>query len=656
MMYGNSQYLPLVHEMENHIEWRSRREMEFTSLSTSTGNNNADGEWHLVTAPRAVLQCERAMKRAGQQDQLEGEFYNSLPRAHFLRPGYFRTATESSAFSPYRHDLRFQGKGLQDQSPRDSGSYARIPPSSRPHPLAQPGFYSPKIPRSKHCEPALSTTKTLKGCSLNKNMKEFYSHTLPLPHSKIAVLKRSSGLCSKPQGIKTSVVEKPRLMRAVISQISSDSNQLGQQQYNNQFQHIKKEDIQNQCFSSQHQSSLNLLSTEVSRKEEFVWNHGQPQSNQLQRTRHQSSFRLPKCAQDSHEINTSYMLPQTQSANQTNTHLNIQSSCFCKLSLFNGNCIHNTEDGANYRSHSNIPQPINDLKDSRKKKHDSKDRKDSNDVGNNISNNTSHVDMNSRNVFGQPRVTATLRAACSPRPARKSTVVEDLKKLIVMDDITDISHRDSPCLQQTQTNSSPSEFMQDSASSSPFLSRHDVSRPSHLSLQSSPTVGQPMSAEFAEWDKDLQFDHGLLPLPNTDHDLDWTSLVNAAEAYEMQRMEDFLSAEPHNMLSGMSPVSHSPAYSGQNVPRVSPSVTGETDNDVFIDLPDQLSHLEAVLRRLSRDLLKEKKDKVALLAEVLKLRMSNQHLKEESWSANAQLHKICQIFNISMYGVGEQRK
>ncbi|XP_036443597.1 uncharacterized protein LOC118819792 isoform X2 [Colossoma macropomum] len=576
-MYGNSQYLPLVHVMENHVEWRSSREMEFTRLSTSTGNNNADGEWHLVTAPRAVLQCERAMKREGQQDQLEREFYNSLPRAHFMRPGYFRTATEPSAFSPYRHDLRFQGKGLQDQSPRDSGSYACIPPSSKPHPLAQPGFYSPKIPRSKHCEPALSTTKTLKGCSPNKNMKEFYSHSLPLPHSKTAVLKQS-GLCSKPQGIKTSVVEKPRLMRAVISQISPDSNQLVQQQYNKQFQHIKKEDIQNKCFSSQHQSSLNLLSTEASRKDEFIWNHGQPQSNQLQSTRHQSSFRLPKCAQDSREINTSYMLPQTQSVDQTDMHLNLQSSCFCKLRLYNGNCIHNTQDSVDYCLHSNMPQPINDLKDPRKKKHDSKDRKDGNDVGNNVSSNISHVDMNSRNVFGQPRVIATLRASCSPRLARKSTIVEDLKKLIVMDDITDNSHCGSPCLQQTRTNSSLTEYIQDSASSSPLLSRHVVSRPSHLSLQSSPTVCQPMSAKSAEWDRDLQFDHGLLPLPNTDHDLDWNSLVNAAEAYEMQRMEGFLSAEPHNMLSGTSPVSHSPAYSGQNVPHVSPSVSGDTES------------------------------------------------------------------------------
>ncbi len=53
--------------------------------------------------------------------------------------------------------------------------------------------------------------------------------------------------------------------------------------------------------------------------------------------------------------------------------------------------------------------------------------------------------MNSRNVFGQPRMIASLRAECSPRPVRKSTVVEELKKLIVMDDTEDSAQGDSVC-------------------------------------------------------------------------------------------------------------------------------------------------------------------------------------------------------------------
>ncbi|XP_072518162.1 uncharacterized protein [Salminus brasiliensis] len=644
MMYGHTQCLPLEREMVNNVEGWSNREMEFTELNTS------DGDWHMVTAPRTVLQCRSAAKTEGQQDQLEGEFYNSLPRAHFLRPGYFRTASEPSAFSPYGHDLRFRGKGLQDQCPRDKESYGCIPPSSRPHPLAQPGFYSPKIPRSKHWEPAVSTTKT----TPNKSMKEINSYTLPLPHSKTAVLNKS-GLCCKPQGVKTSVVEKPQLMRATISQNSPDSNHLGQQQYYSQLQHIKKQDIQNQYIPSQHQTAGNLPRTEVSRTEESIWNHhSQPQSNRFQPTRNRSSFRVPKCAQGSYEINNSYMFPQSPSSmDQSKMHLSLQSSSYCRLSVFNGKCVHNTKESDGYlqSSHSpgNTAQPNSNLKDLRKTAFDR--RNSPSDVGSNFTSNMSQVDKSSKNVFGQPRMTATLRTACSPRAVRKSTIVEDLKKLIVMDDIMDKSQRDSPPFLQTRTNSSFSELILDSASSSPVLSRRPLSRPSHLSLQSSPTVCQPLSTESPVWDRDLEFDHGLLPLPNTAHDLDWDSLVSTAEAYEMQKRTSCLSAGAHNMLSGTSPAPHSPVYSGH----VSPSVSGETDN-VFTGLPDQLSHLEVVLRRLSRDLLKEKKDKVALLAEVLKLRMSNQHLKEESLSANAHLHKICQVFNISACGEEDERK
>lgn len=44
------------------------------------------------------------------------------------------------------------------------------------------------------------------------------------------------------------------------------------------------------------------------------------------------------------------------------------------------------------------------------------------------------VDLNSKNVFGQPRLRASLRDLRSPRrPAQKSTIEDDLKKLIIMD-------------------------------------------------------------------------------------------------------------------------------------------------------------------------------------------------------------------------------
>lgn len=41
--------------------------------------------------------------------------------------------------------------------------------------------------------------------------------------------------------------------------------------------------------------------------------------------------------------------------------------------------------------------------------------------------------MSTRNVFGQPRLRASLRDLRSPRKAHKSTIEDDLKKLIIMD-------------------------------------------------------------------------------------------------------------------------------------------------------------------------------------------------------------------------------
>ncbi|KAK1788326.1 hypothetical protein P4O66_016771 [Electrophorus voltai] len=387
-------------------------------------------------------------------------------QTHFLHSGYFHSATESSAFSPYTKDHKSKYRELQDQCSSHSGKYGCIAQSSSPPPLAQPGFYSPKIPRSKHCEPSLFSTKPLKVCSPTENI----THTLPLSNSKIAVLKQRTLL-------------------------------------------------------------------------------------------------------------------------------------FC-----------------------------------------------------------SQVDITSKNVFGQPRVVASLRPSCSPQPIHRSTIVEDLKKLIVMDDTTDNSQDDPTSLQQTKTPGSPSQLQKhDSASPSPLmlashvLSKQPLCRPSNLYLQSGPRVCQSISGlvESEVWDMDLQFDHGLLPVLNTAHGLDRNHLVKAAEVYEMQREANLLYVEPHTMHSGLSPVTCSPSYSCQNIPDDSLPVSGDTElllgcfEDNFVEFPDPLSHLEMTLRKLSSDLVKEKKNKVALMAEVLKLRMSNQHLKEESLSANAQLQKIYQMFNDS---------
>ncbi|GAA6094447.1 uncharacterized protein LOC113638555 isoform X1 [Tachysurus ichikawai] len=593
--------------------------MEFTRLNMLNENDSSDGGWHMVIAPRS------AEKSSDQQDQLDGEFCRNLPRAHFLRPGCFNAAAVRGAFSLDSHDLCFKGKRLQDQSSWDSKNAASVAHSCSPHPLAQPGFYSPKIPRSKPCESS--------EFFMTKNTKEYDTHTLPLPHTKLAVFTQSEVSC-RPQRIKTSVVEKPRLMRAAISPTLPDTtsvNPIQQETYDHKFQHIKDQEIQTQCFSSLHQCSLNLTSTEISSKQEHLWNHcDQPQS-----TKKQKLFNAKKWAQDPHQLNNSFTLPQSPSSSD---HLNLQRDSkltgYCKLSVYNGTCYssHTRQDGSNAASHCQSHR--------RGTQNNSKQKQKSSEVGNySISNsNNRQVDTKSKNVFGQPRVIATLRSGCTPRPACKTTVVEDLKKLILMDEVTDsptkTCKRATECIQGS---SSPKPLM----FSSPVLTRHPVPRPNHLSLQPEPSMchAQCGLSDTLLWDQDVRFDQDPLNLMNTACKLDWNSLVNAAKAYETQEMANHLAGESRDMPSGASPEPHSP-----HLPR---ALSEASDDNVFIDFPDHLSHLEAMLMRLSTDLLKEKKDKVALLAEVLKLRMSNEHLKEESLSANAQLHKICQMFYIN---------
>ncbi|XP_016136443.1 signal-induced proliferation-associated 1-like protein 3 [Sinocyclocheilus grahami] len=93
----------------------------------------------------------------------------------------------------------------------------------------------------------------------------------------------------------------------------------------------------------------------------------------------------------------------------------------------------------------------------------------------------SQVNVNSKNVFGQPRVIASLRAACSPRPVRKSTVVEDLKKLIVMDDTQDSAQGDSSP-QQKEAGLCSSLRMSGSYPSPSLFSQAYQSNPESLAL------------------------------------------------------------------------------------------------------------------------------------------------------------------------------
>ncbi|TFJ97112.1 tumor necrosis factor receptor superfamily member 19L [Platysternon megacephalum] len=102
------------------------------------------------------------------------------------------------------------------------------------------------------------------------------------------------------------------------------------------------------------------------------------------------------------------------------------------------------------------------------------------------------IDMTTKNVFGQPRLRASLRDLRSPRKNYKSTIEDDLKKLIIMDGL----------------GLEPERAMVATISASE-LSLSDVrDKPPR------------------------RLDPGLMPLPDTAAGLEWSSLVNAAKAYE----------------------------------------------------------------------------------------------------------------------------
>ncbi|XP_055752404.1 signal-induced proliferation-associated 1-like protein 3 isoform X2 [Salvelinus fontinalis] len=270
------------------------------------------------------------------------------------------------------------------------------------------------------------------------------------------------------------------------------------------------------------------------------------------------------------------------------------------------------------------------------------------------------VEVNSKNVFGQPRLRASLRDLRSPRRSHKSTVEDDLKKLIIMDNPGEMPQRDtSPrhTLQRTFSDESLCSGRRDAsyANSAPLF---DQGTPSDLlftctlptrrhahSANHMPNKKVPLSAselsltEVRDKVPPLRrLDPGLMPLPDTACGLEWASLVNAAKAYEVQRAVSLFSlSEPSDMRPINSPIQFQTAQT----PRTTPTFSGD---EVPNALSGRLYSLEVMLKRLNTDLEKEKKDKVHLLAEMANLRQNNQRLQEESHSASEQLRKFSMLF------------
>ncbi|XP_004859083.1 signal-induced proliferation-associated 1-like protein 3 isoform X3 [Heterocephalus glaber] len=303
------------------------------------------------------------------------------------------------------------------------------------------------------------------------------------------------------------------------------------------------------------------------------------------------------------------------------------------------------------------------------------------------------VDASTKNVFGQPRLRASLRDLRSPRKNYKSTIEDDLKKLIIMDNLGPEQERDtgqSPqkSLQRTLSDESlcsgrrepsfanpaslepglPSDVLFTStctfpSSTLPARRQHQHSlAPSSSGPSTGPSTIPATGNGFPEKksaisaselsladgrDRALRrLDPGMMPLPDTAAGLEWSSLVNAAKAYEVQRAVSLFSLNDP-ALSPDIPPAHSPVHShlslerGPPTPRTTPTMSEEPP----LDLTGKVYQLEVMLKQLHTDLQKEKQDKVVLQSEVASLRQNNQRLQEESQAASEQLRKFAELFS-----------
>ncbi|XP_061682880.1 signal-induced proliferation-associated 1-like protein 3 isoform X2 [Syngnathoides biaculeatus] len=279
------------------------------------------------------------------------------------------------------------------------------------------------------------------------------------------------------------------------------------------------------------------------------------------------------------------------------------------------------------------------------------------------SNSKIQVDMNSKNVFGQPRLRASLRDLRSPRRTYKSTIEDDLKKLIIMDNPGESPQREpSPrrMLQRTFSDESLCSGRRDTS----FANAENQAAPMDMlftctlptrkhSASSNSNHTQPKKVPLSASDLSLsevrdkvpplrRLDPGLMPLPDTACGLEWSSLVNAAKVYEAQRAVSLFSlTETRGGGVDMRPASSPVPFPTPQTPRTTPTLTSD---EVPNNLSGRLHHLEVMLEQLNSDLEKEKHDKVALLAEMANLRENNQRLQEERVTASEQLRKFNQLF------------
>lgn len=290
---------------------------------------------------------------------------------------------------------------------------------------------------------------------------------------------------------------------------------------------------------------------------------------------------------------------------------------------------------------------------------------------------------------GNDMAPARLRAStrdlrASPKPPSKSTIEEDLKKLIDLESPTADSQKNfkfhalsspqspfpsTPTSRRALHRTLSDESIYSSQREHFFTSRaslldqalpNDVlfsstypSLPKSLPLRRpSYTLGvRSLHGEFSASDSSLTDiqetrrqpmpDPGLMPLPDTAADLDWSNLVDAAKAYEVQRASFFAASDEN----------HRPLSAASNGDQLDDQALAQmksygSSKDSSPTLASKVDQLEGMLKMLREDLKKEKEDKAQLQAEVQHLREDNLRLQEESQSASDKLKKFTEwVFN-----------
>ncbi|KAJ8288874.1 hypothetical protein COCON_G00015330, partial [Conger conger] len=271
----------------------------------------------------------------------------------------------------------------------------------------------------------------------------------------------------------------------------------------------------------------------------------------------------------------------------------------------------------------------------------------------------------------QPQLTATMRDLQSPQRLTKSTVEEDLKKLIALDSPPPVSNEHKPSfsssapsrrsLHRTLSDESiysgqrdpsfraepalPSEalFSCSTVPRSPTVRNIPLRRPNYAlgaKLHGDLSASDTSLSELQDRQRQPLQDPGLMPLPDTDDSgLDWCHLVDAAKAFEVQRAS----------LLAVTDVNHRPESVDSNSQHAEPQASPQPRpslGEVPAGLMGKVSQLESMVRLLQEDLKKEKEDKTMLQAQIQSLREDNQRLQEESQNASAKLKKFTEwVFN-----------